>query len=319
MKLLPRASTLILSAGLIFCAGCSPILAQRDQKTTPSQTQPIENGITLQSPVSSPVSKITQVSGVDRTDTLPGEPQGSAQVIHDQTCASTASAKKAPGGDEYTIGRFERPFDCNMVYQPALDIVKAELFRPSYGWVYFRISLETAPAPPPAVYGIELDLNIDGRGDYLIQAAAPATNQWSESGIKMWWDSDGDVGGQVINRSDPKGYKGSGFESLKIDAASKKNSGQVWSRLIDSGLEIALNEDWVGGAQGKFTWKPYTDGNPFPTSQYDLNDYYLFDQAGSPIVGDREYPLKAVCALDNTCRGLSGLTPSGSEQGVCPP
>ena len=123
----------------------------------------------------------------------------------------------------------------------------------------------------------------------------------------------------MVNRSDPKGYKGSGFESLKIDADSGKNRGQVWSRLKAKELQIALKEEWIGGRQGKFTWQPIADGNPFPPSQYDINDYYVLKKAGTPILGETYYPVRQVFALDNTCRGLSGLTPSGSEQGVCPP
>jgi hypothetical protein len=311
-----KSTTIFL---LLIITGCSPILAQKVQETSMLQPIAAVTNKAESTPVSTPVRKITQVAGFQQIETHPGEPQGAAQIIHDQTCASTAQNKQAPGGDEYTIGRFERPFDREMGYLPALDIVRAELTRPLDGWVYFKITLEAAPTPSSAVYGIELDLNIDGRGDYLIQVASPTRSEWAESGIKMWWDSDGDVGGQVINRSDPMGNKGSGFESQKINSDVKKNTGQIWSRLIDLGLEIAIKEDLIGGKQGKFTWKPYTDGNPFPPSQYDLNDYYLLTKAGSPILGERDYPLKAVFAVDNTCRGLSGLMPSGSEQGVCPP
>jgi hypothetical protein len=319
MQLLNKLLSIFFITWLILLTGCSPILAQRDKMASITPVTPTMNVQPVETPVRTPTLKGLAVSGVSLTEILPGEPQGSAQVIHDQTCISTASEKKAPGGDEYSEGRFERPFDREMNYLPGLDIVRAELVRPSDGWVYFTIILEDVPAPPPALYGIELDINIDGRGDLLIQVPAPLTEAWSESGVKVWWDSDGDVGGQVVNRSDPKGYKGSGFESLKIDADSGKNRGQVWSRLKTKELQIALTEEWIGGRQGKFTWQPIADGNPFSPSQYDLNDYYLLKKAGTPILGEAYYPIKEVFALDNTCRGLSGLTPSGSEQGVCPP
>jgi len=304
---------------LMILTGCSPILAQRDKMASITPVAPATKVQPAETQIIIPTVKGLAVSGVSQTEILPGEPQGMAQVIHDQTCISTASEKKAPGGDEYSEGRFERPFDKDMNYLPTLDIVRAELVRASDGWVYFTIVLEEAPALPPALYGIELDLNIDGRGDLLVQVPAPASEAWSESGIKVWWDSDGDVGGQVVNRSDSKGYKGSGFESLKIDSDSGKDRGQAWSRIKDKGLQIALKEELIGGRQGKFTWQPIADGNPFSPSQYDLNDYYVLIKAGTPILGETNYPLKEVYALDNTCRGLSGLTPSGSEQGVCPP
>ncbi|HEX7555698.1 MAG TPA: hypothetical protein VF338_03665 [Leptolinea sp.] len=315
---LKNTATLFLLTTL-FGAGCSPILAQKNLRTVTPAIERMTQTLPLV-----PTSTINthSISGATLKDTLPGEPQGSSQVIHDQSSAATAKQKKAPGGDVYSLGRFERPFDQQMVYLPALDMVRAELFRPSDGWIYFKISLEATPAPPPAVYGVELDLNIDGRGDLLIQALAPSSKEWSEAGIKMWWDSDGDVGGRVINRSDPRKFRGSGFETLKIDSDANKSSGQIWTRLQkvpNLGMEIAMREDLIGGKDGKFSWKPYTDGVPFPPSQYDLNDYYLLEEAGSPIMGERDYPLKAVYAVDNTCKGLSGLAPSGLEQGVCPP
>jgi len=257
--------------------------------------------------------------GVEIEKKLPLEPGGTAQIIHDQTCAATASKKRAAGGDEYKEGRFERPFDKEMNYLPALDINRAELFRPKDGWIYLKIHLMDEPAQAPVVYGVELDLNIDGRGDLLIQALAPETTDWAETGIKVWWDSDGDVGGQVINRSDPVGFKGSGFESLKVDTAGEKNTGQIFTRLNERGLDIAVSEEIIGGVNGKFTWKPYTDGVPYSPTRYDINDYYLLIEAGSAIQGEKDYPLKELFSVDNTCRGLSGLMPSGKEQGVCPP
>ncbi len=259
------------------------------------------------------------MSGAKLKDSRPGEPQGSAQIIHDQASSISGKEKRASGGDEYSSGRFERPFDKDMNYLPALDITRVELFRPHDDWIYFRIHLETQPAQPPAVYGVELDLNIDGRGDLLIQVPGPSSPEWTEAGVKMWWDSDGDVGGQLVNRTDPKGFRGSGFETIKTNSDSDKNPGQIWVRLNDHGLDIAVLEEMVGGANGKFTWKPYSDGNPLSPTQYDINDYYSLEQAGSALIGERDYPLKAVFAIDNTCRGLSGLTPSGKEQGVCPP
>lgn len=309
----------IILFSALFLQGCSPILLQKAQRTPtslPATATPVGN--------IAPTStlNVRLVGGAELIRTRPGEPRGETQVIHDQSSASTASQKRAFGGDEYSLGRFERPFNQQMEYQPALDIVRAELNRPGDKWIYFTILLEGAPAAAPALYGVELDLNIDGRGDLLVQVPAPTSTDWAEDGIKTWWDSDGDVGGRVVVRSDSRVYRGSGFETLKIDAAAGREPGKVWSRLSPSSdhmLQIAMLEELVGGKDGKFTWKPYSDGVPFPPSQYDLNDYYSLEQAGSPLIGERDYPLKAVYAVDNTCRGLSGLTPSGREQGVCPP
>ena len=303
----------------LLLQGCSPILAEKAQRTPTIVNVPVT--ITPQKQLTA-TPKIKLVGGAELSIRRPGEPQGEAQVIYDQSSASTAAQKKAFGGDDYSLGRFERPFTRQMEYIPGLDIVRAELNRPGDNWVYFTILLEGVPLPPPAMYGVELDLNIDGRGDLLVQVSTPTSTEWAESGIKVWWDSDGDVGGRLIARSDSPVYRGSGYETLKIDAASGHEPGKVWSRLSttsEHSLQIAVLEELVGGKDGKFTWKPYADGVPFPPSQYDINDYYPLEQAGSPLIGEHDYPVKAVYAIDTTCRGLSGLAPSGREQGVCPP
>lgn len=303
---------------MVLISGCSPILSQQKLQ---SNRQPVESATPAQpakKKVVTPTYKVTPGSGALLIEMKPGTPRGIPQVIHDQVCRQTAAEKKAPGGDEFTNGRFERPFDQNMNYIPSVDIEKAELVRPENGWAYFTIYLEETPAPPPAVYGIQLDLNIDGRGDYMITFHAPSSTTWVEDNIKMNWDSDGDVGGQIINRSDPKGFKGSGFESIKIDTAAGKNTVKIWIRLIDKGIQIAVHEDILGGKNPKFTWQPFAEGQAFPLSQFDLNDYYSTSIAGSAIAGDSNYPLKELFGIDNTCKGLSGLTPSGTEQGVCP-
>jgi hypothetical protein len=303
----------------MLLVSCSPILTQKAQRTVTPLTATLP---AIPEKKTTKTPNIRLVGGAELINHKPGEPQGDPQVIHDQSSSSTADQKKAFGGDEYSLGRQERPFNQQMEYLPGLDITRADMIRSGDGWIYFSIYVEGALTPPPSVYGIELDLNIDGRGDLLVQVSAPTSENWGDKGIKTWWDSDGDVGGKVITRSDSPVYRGSGFETLKIDSSSNREIGKIWSRLSPSSnqvLQIAILEDFVGGKSGKFSWKPYTDGVPFPPSQYDLNDYYPLEQAGSPLLGERDYPLKAVYAVDNTCRRLSGLYPSGREQGVCPP
>lgn len=309
-------STLIV---IILSTGCSPILAQRELMANKKPAQITTAIPPTELPDVTPTIKGTPGSGASLIENRPGTPHGIPQVIHDQVSRQTAAEKKAPGGDEFTNGRFERPFDQDMNYLPAVDIERAELVRPENGWAYFTIYLEESPASSPAVYGIQLDLNIDGRGDYMIAFPTPTSAEWVEDNIRMNWDSDGDVGGLVINRSDPKGFKGSGFESIKIDTAAGKNKGKIWIRLMGKGLQIAIHEDLLGGKESKFTWQPFAESQPLPPSQFDLNDYYSPSAAGSAIAGDSDYPVKELYGIDNTCKGLSGLTPSGAEQGVCPP
>jgi len=38
-------------------------------------------------------------------------------------------------------------------------------------------------------YGVELDLDVDGRGDWLVLASKP-TSTWSTLGVRVWQDTD---------------------------------------------------------------------------------------------------------------------------------
>jgi hypothetical protein len=55
-------------------------------------------------------------------------------------------------------------------------------------------------------------------------------------------------------------------------------------------------------------------------SMFEFNDHFTLEQAGSPLKEDaKNYPLKALWGVDNTCRMPSGFTPStGSMPGLCP-
>ena len=119
-------------------AGCSPILAQQEKLASQKPTLNLTPNPPTETPQVTPTIKGTPGSGASLIEGLPGKPHGPAQIIHDQISQGTASEKKAPGGDEYPDGRFERPFDSDMTYLPSLDIVRAELVRPGIGLGLFH-------------------------------------------------------------------------------------------------------------------------------------------------------------------------------------
>ena len=52
---------------------------------------------------------------------------------------------------------------------------------------------------------------------------------------------------------------------------------------------------------------------------FDHHDHFTHEEAGSPTKSETQYyPLKAMAALDNTCRAASGYIPKGGEPGLCP-
>ena len=260
--------------------------------------------------------------GSDHT-LVPGTATGKEQVIHDQVNTSTAEQKRAFGGEQYSVGRFERPFDQDMKYLPYLDIVKSTMQRDDPNFVYVTIQV-TEPLDKsldkPASYGLELDPNLDGRSEFLLLAARPKSTEWSVVGVNVWKSSSAEKLLAADGPSIP--VTGSaGFDMNLFEAGKGDDLDLAWARLSPDKpdtVEIAFKNSLIGGEKGKFVWRPVTDGAAYPTTVYDLNVSYTLEQAGSPIGDSMFYPLKDVYAVDSTCRVASGYEATGKEAGLCP-
>ena len=86
-------------------------------------------------------------------------------------------------------------------------------------WGYASITLQKADANGglPGQYGVELDLDRDGRGEWLIRVAAPSSTDWSRQGVQAWKETNGDVGGVAIMTADSKPRGGDGYDELVFD------------------------------------------------------------------------------------------------------
>lgn len=253
---------------------------------------------------------------------IPFKSTGKAQTIHDQVDKDYASQKRAYGGDEYRVGRFERPFDRKMEYMGYLDIVKSTMIRSDPGFIFVTIQVAdavTTAKEKPAYYGLELDLNLDGRNLYMIRGSRPLTEEWTVDGVDVW---------KSTLSEQPPSASGSGipvtgtvgFDKSILLAGKGDDIDLAWIRLspgVPDTVEIAFKNSLIGGEKGKFIWRPFTDGVPFTPDLYDLQNSYTLEQAGSPIIGVKDYPLKEVFAVDNTCRVASGYEATGREQGIC--
>jgi hypothetical protein len=285
----------------------------------PEPTQPVPTARTA-----APILIISPAPTREQVD-IPTTGGAQWSTIHDQINTTTAAEKRAYAGDSFFTNRFERPFDRDMNYLPYLDIARAELNRQKYSlWYYFKITLvkDTGAVPHPGpVYGLEIDVNLDGRGDFLAMAETPKTTSWSVDGVKIFEDQDKDVGGKNPVLADKQVWTGSGYEMLLFDAGQGKDPDLAWSR-IDSddpnAVDIAIKVYLLGDVHQAFLWNAYADGSLRNPGFYDLNDHFTVDQAGSPLKGELYYPIKDLFAYDNTCRTASGFIPTGNEPGICP-
>jgi hypothetical protein len=254
---------------------------------------------------------------------VPTSGTGKEQIIYDQVDTSTASQKRAFGGDQFNTGKFERPFDQNMAYLPYLDIVKSTMQRDDKNFIYVTIQMAAPIADStekPARYGLLLDPNLDGRSEFLVLAQKPATTDWSVTGVDVWKSTS--AGKPKTADSGPIPVTGSmGYDVNLFSSGKGSDVDLAWVRLSPDKpdtVEIAFRNSLVGGEKSRFVWRPVTDGAEYANTLYDLNVSYTLEQAGSPLGDSLFYPLKEVYAVDSTCRVASGYTASGNEPGLCP-
>lgn len=233
-----------------------------------------------------------------------------------------ATKRMAPGGDSFVNGLYERPFNANTMdtYFPYLDIVDTQAFKDDT-WAYASITLAGADSNGklPGKYGVELDLNRDGRGDWLVLASGPASTDWTTQGVQAWKDTDGDVGGVIPMVADRNPSNGDGYETLVFDQGHGDNVDGAWVRVaptdpktIDIAIKLSMLGDPKSYAVG--AWAGTAALNP---AKFDLNDSMTHIVAGSPLPGLQVYPLKALAEVDNTCRLAVGFAPTGNEPGLC--
>ncbi len=272
-------------------------------------------------PTEQPAATTTYTATIPPHQATPSAPSGKPSVIADQESIGTAPQGRAYGGDDYYNGRLERPFTDLMHYQVYLDIVNAGLvFNPPF--FYFSLRLEGSPNKfegQPPVYGFEIDTDIDGRGDFLLAASPPFTTEWSQEGVRVWEDANGDVGGQTPVRADPPFGSGDGYEKLVFEpGAVGENPDLLWVRLDPVNpviIQFALHRSLFTG-QLAFAWGAYADGFLRKPEGFDFNDRFTQEEAGS-AQKEPHFPLKAFHSFDNTCRTTYGTAPAG-QPGICP-
>ena len=279
------------------------------QPTVPVAPQP-ENTLAATASPAPTVQHITQ----------PGEPHRIRSWVADLSSAEYASEHRAMS-EHFTGNLFERPFTTGeMQYQPYLDLIKTAV-GDGGEWIYVTLSLEgTPPAGSEAFYAIEIDIDRDGRGDWLIGAQSPASTTWSTDGVKVWHDSNNDVGGHmpIISEAPLTGIDG--FDELIFDAGHGADPDYAWGRIDPASakrIQLAFKHSLIGSAS-TFLWGGWSDEGVREAAWFDYNDHFTLAEAGSPLKGKADYPLKALFSVDNTCRWGYGFEPTTTYPGLCP-
>ncbi len=303
---------------MAMAPAAEPTALPTDTPVSPTET-PLLPTETPPPPTETPEPEIVHVM-------WPGSPLGNLnQTVHDQVDDRTASEKQAFGGDDFRNGKYERPFDPEMNYLPYADLVSVYLNRQDPLWIYVSFTVNAPVSVDPegkTNFMVEIDTDLDSRGDVLIVSGIPESKEWSTKSVKVFTNPDVNVGGTLVVKPDPSLSEGRGYYQEIFNDGRGDDPDLAMSRLSRNDADtvlIAFKNTLSGGEKGAFIWLPWTDTGMLDWSLFEHNDHFTFSQAGYPIKEDAEnYPLKALWGIDNTCRMPSGFTLTGTMPGLCP-
>jgi hypothetical protein len=240
----------------------------------------------------------------------------------DYDSSISASKKSSAGGDRFTFGRFERPFNANTMdkYFPSLDIVDTFVYQDAT-WIFGTITIKAYDSSHSLAskYAMELDLDRDGKGDWLIVTSDPASKDWSVDGVQAYQDANKDVGNLSALYPDKKAT-GDGFEKLVFDQGTGDDPDTAWARISPNDpntIELAVKRSVLGNPE-KYLINMWAGTSLLDPALFDINDHFTHEQAGAADPGlELYYPIKAVYEIDNSCRMAVGFKATGQEPGLC--
>jgi hypothetical protein len=228
------------------------------------------------------------------------------------------------GCDAWNINRYERPFnaDAQDEYYPDLDLLYADLGRSGL-WYYVSIAVEEPEEDALAgAYGIEIDLDMDSRGDVLVAVQAPAQldnpQEWSKAGVVVFKDLNSDVGAARARQPDAPADS-DGYEDLIFNQGVGDDRDLAWARAYygdPTTVEIAFKIDLLEGS-GQFYWSAWADEGVVDQALFDYHDRITRENAGDVYQGLDFFPANEIFAVDNTCVQVWGVEPDGDDPALC--
>jgi hypothetical protein len=240
-------------------------------------------------------------------------------TAHDNEESATFDFKNVRFGDVFEANRFERPFTVeDMSYLPYIDIFDFVMTSDA-DWYYVDVSMigpDPATGGVHGTYGIEFDLDVDGRAEILLLATDPGS-QWSTDRVQVFLDGNGDVGG--AQSSPDAGYTGDGFETVVFDSGIGDDPDLAWAQSVikkRATVKFAFKKSLLR-SYSKFMWSVLASKDPVDPGKFYYNDFYSEAAAGSPNKESEFYPIKDIAAFDNSCRVPTGFQATGFEPLGC--
>ena len=206
------------------------------------------------------------------------------------------TVKIASPCDNWVTNLVERPVSADLkTFYGYLDILSSR-FGADNQWFFGSIEVNEASLPDDRVdvtYFLELDVDQDGRGDYLVAVSNLGldTTDWTVEGVRVWEDSDGDVGGLTAVR--PDASTGNGYETLLFDSGRGDDPDLAWARRLSdtpNQIQFAFKTGMLEGANSLMWWAGAMRGS-FDAGQFDLVD---------------SQTAEALFEYDNTCGWVFG-------------
>lgn len=250
---------------------------------------------------------------------MPGDVSLKGVINYDVESQSNAALHRAPYGDVYKLNRLERPFtQTDMTYLPNIDIERFRIVTDD-NWDYIFIELiGTNPNDPLNInYGVELDQNKDGFGEYLVWAQPPYGTTWATNNVTVYADTNHDSAGLSAEQSDAP-FSGNGYEKVIFNQGKGDDPDLAWVRIDPKNantVEFAFKKTLPGKV---FMWSVWADAGLKKPEMFSYNDRYTIVEAGSPQTSNSEYPIKTLFAMDSTCRAAFGFNSTGYEPLICP-
>lgn len=302
----------LFSVLLIIALACNvPVSSEAEPTETPPETATLPSAEPTEE-LSGPASIIhNQTPSVDF-------PQGTAGV--DVESSGTGPEGRAPYGDSYDISLLERPFLQDMTYVPDLDIVAFSIAQDDvFYYVTIRLIGNNPNNPMGIHYAVELDLDRDGFGDFIVWASPPYSNNWTADNVQVFADLNRDTAGRSATKSDAP-FSGDGYETLIHDV--KQGIGDdadlAWVRITNengAAVQFAFKRSLAGDT---FIYGVIADGGLKDVALFDYVDRFTETEAGSPVRNKKNFPLKELHSVDNTCRQAVGFSATGFEPKICP-
>jgi hypothetical protein len=254
---------------------------------------------------------------------VPGElPEYTGLHIFDYNTIDGLGKLRSVTGDHFTEGMFERPYTVNDDYYPYLDIREVSYYDTDPTWMYVVVGMVDTDENNtlPGKYGLEIDVDLTGKGTWLILVDNLASTEWTTNGIQVWKDANGDVGGAKPMVTETGAESGDGYETMVFDQGAGDDPDLAWVRLSADDpkvFEIAFKKSMV--RTDKYLISAWAGTSQLDRTQFDINDHMTHEQAGAmnPEIADF-FPIKGLSELDNTCRFEIGFD-APTVKGACPP